>query len=105
MRESGEAGCPSGQSSTAASCWGGREQRGGELFVEGEEEFNPFAVVGEGLGAVAAFDGAVEALVGFDEFGRHEKRVVELREGGVGVQGAGIEDRLSEFFDFGSLGG
>lgn len=75
------------------------------MFVEGEEELDAFAVGGEGLGAVAAFYGAIEALVGLDEFGGHEEWVVELGEGGVGVEGAGVEDGLGEFFDFGVLGG
>lgn len=45
----------------AASNFGGRgQQGGGQLFVEGEEELDAFAVGGEGFGPVAALDGAVE---------------------------------------------
>jgi hypothetical protein len=33
------------------------------------------------LGAVEAVDGAVEGLVGLEEVGGHEERVVELGEG------------------------
>ena len=51
-------------------------------------------VVGEGLGAVEAVDGAVEGLVGLEEIGRHKERIVELGEGGVGVAGAGVEDEI-----------
>jgi hypothetical protein len=32
-------------------------------------------VVGKGLGAVEAVDGAVECLVGFEELGRHELKM------------------------------
>lgn len=42
-------------------------QRGGEVFVEGEEVFYALAVAGEGVFAVAAVHGAVEGLVGFGE--------------------------------------
>jgi hypothetical protein len=35
-------------------------QRGGEVFVEGEEVFYALAVAGEGVFAVAAVHGAVE---------------------------------------------
>jgi len=83
-----------GLSRTAA---GGRcrgQEGRSELLVEGEEKFDAFAVGGEGLGAVAALDGAVETLVGFGEFVWHEERVVELGEGRVWIEGAGIEDGL-----------
>ena len=73
------------------------------MHVEAEEELDALAVGGEGFGAVAALDGAVEALVGLDEFGGHEERVVKLGEGGFGVEGTGVEDGLGEFFDFGFL--
>jgi hypothetical protein len=54
-------------SAAAARPFGRGQERGGELLVEAEEEFDALAVGGEGFGAVAALDGAVEALVGLDE--------------------------------------
>lgn len=60
-------------------------QRGGEVFVEGEEVFYALAVAGEGVFAVAAVHGAVEGFVGFVGFvgfgegGRHRHGVVEIR--------------------------
>ena len=42
-----------------------RNQRRGELFVEGEEVLDALAVVLEGLRAVAEVDGAIKIAVGF----------------------------------------
>ena len=53
------------------------------MFVAGEEEFDAFAVAGEGGGAVAFLDGAVEGLVGFEQRGGHRERVVEIGEAGA----------------------
>ena len=49
---------------SAAAFGGGGGEEGGEVFVEGEELLDAGLVVGEGLGAIEALDGAVEALVG-----------------------------------------
>lgn len=67
------------------------------MGVEGEEEFDAGAVVGEGGGAVGAVNGAVEFVVGFDEFGGHGQRVVEVGERAGRVFGAGVEDGLGAF--------
>jgi len=75
------------------------------LLVEGKEELDAFAVGSKGFGAVAAFNGTVELLMGLGEFRWHEERIVELGEGRVGVEGAGVKDGLGEFFDSGFLGG
>ena len=56
----------------------------GELFVEGEEEFEAVAVGGEGLRAIGAVDGEVEIGVGFGEGGGHGEGVVEVGEGRTG---------------------
>jgi hypothetical protein len=56
---------------------------GGELFVEGEEEFETVAVGGEGLWAVGAVDGEVEVGVGIGEGGGRGEGVVEVGEGGA----------------------
>jgi hypothetical protein len=74
------------------------------LFVELEEVFDAGLVVGERFGAVEAVDGAVEGLVGLEEFGRHEQRVVERGEGGVGEKGPGVKDGLCEGLDLRALG-
>lgn len=42
----------------------GRRERGDELLVEGEEEFEALALGGEGLRPIAAVDGPVEGVVG-----------------------------------------
>ena len=76
----------------------------GELLVEGEEELDALAVAGEGLGAVATLNGAVEPLVGVNEFCGHGKRIVELGERGVGIERASVEDGLCKLFDFDLLG-
>ncbi len=92
-------------SSTAVAGAGcGREKRGGELFVEGEEELDALAVAGEGFRAVASLDGAVETLVGVNQFCGHGQWIIELGEGGVGIECAGVEDGLCKLFDFGLLG-
>jgi hypothetical protein len=75
---------------------GGGEERGGEALVELEEVLDSGLVVGEGLGAVEAVDGAVECLVGLEEIGGHVERVVEA---GIGEARAGVEDGLGEEFD------
>ena len=59
-------------------------ERGGELFVEGEEVFDALAVGGEGVLAVAAVHGAVERLVGFGEARRHRHRIIQVRQGAAG---------------------
>ncbi len=62
----------SGGAAATARRWGCGEQGIGEFFVEGEQKFDSLPVAGEGFRAVAALDGAVEALMGFEEFGWHE---------------------------------
>lgn len=84
---------------TGAGLFGGGEERGGELFVEGEEVFDALTVVVEGLRTIAEFDGAVEFGVGFDERGRHGKRIVEVGESGIREFFAGVEDGLRGLFD------
>jgi hypothetical protein len=82
-----------GAYTSAARARSGGKERRRELFVEGEEEFDALAVGGERFRAVAAFDGAVELLMGAEKIGGHEERVVELGEGGVGVLRAGGDGR------------
>ena len=88
----------------AARCCGCGEQGCGELLVEGEEELDALSVGGECLLAIASLDGAVEALVSLDEFGRHRQRVIKCGEGGVGVEGAGLKDGLGLALDCSALG-
>ena len=51
--------------SPLALWFGGGDQRGGELFVEGKQVFHPVPVAGEGLGPVTAVPGVppIEHLV------------------------------------------
>jgi len=94
----------SGGGAAGASTWRCGKEGGGELFVEGEEVFDAGLIVGEGLGPIAAVYGAVELLVGAKESGRHEERVIEGGEGGVGELGAGVDNGLGELFDSVALG-
>ena len=48
--------------------------------------FDALAVAGEGFGAVAAFDGAVEFAVSLGEGGGHGQRVVEIGERAFAVR-------------------
>ena len=48
-------------------------------------------------GPVEAVHRAVERLVRAAEVQRHEVPIVEVREGCVGVGGAGVEDGLGEW--------
>jgi len=57
-----------------------RQERGGEFFVELEEELHALAVGMEGFGAVTFLHGAIQFGMGLDEFGRHGERVVKVGE-------------------------
>lgn len=80
--------------------WAGGERRAAH---RGRRGIRRGLIVGEGLRAVAAFDGAIELLVGAEEYGWPEERVVEGAEGGVRKLGAGVEDGLGELLDLHSL--
>ena len=54
---------PSAVCSPLPSRFGGGDQRGGELFVEGKEVFHPVPVVGERLRPLTAVPRAVQLLV------------------------------------------
>ena len=68
--------------------------------------FGAVAVAGEVFfGGITFFDGAVEGLVGFDEFRGHGKGIVEVGEGATGGQvwSPRVEDGLRAAFDGGFL--
>ena len=73
-------------------------QQAGELPVAFEQEFNSLRIAGEGGFAVAGIHGAVEGLVGFDQCGRHGKRVVEIGERALRELRAGIQHGLGGGF-------
>ena len=57
--------------------FGGGDQRGGELLVEGEEVFDAVVVAEEWFGPVTAIHGAVESLMRFQQRSRHHQWVIE----------------------------
>lgn len=77
----------------------GSGEGGGEFFVEGEEEFNPFAVAVEGFLAVAKLNGAVEFGMGFLQCGRHGQGIVQIGEARFRTQHCVPEYRHEWFLD------
>ena len=67
--------------------------------VSGTASSVPFVHVPDGE-AVSLHDGAVVVLMGFAEFGRHGGFVVQVRKAGIGIQCAGVQNRLRGLFDF-----
>ena len=66
--------------------------------------FRAFAFRGEALPAIEPVHAAVERLVGATEDRRHQIRVVEVRQGGVGTGCAAVEDGLRQRFEPGRVG-
>ena len=89
----------SGGSAFGSMARGGGEERGGEFFVEGEEEFDALAVGGKGFRAVAAIHGTIQFGVGLDQGGRHRQWVVEIGQLGVGKPFAHFQDGPGGFLD------
>lgn len=53
--------------------------------------------------AICLHDGFIVGLVRFTQFRRHGHFVVEIGKAAIGVQGAGIENRLSGLLNLGLL--
>jgi hypothetical protein len=68
------------------------------LLVALEQELHSLRVIGEGGFAVAGIHGAVEGLVGFDQYGRHGERVVEVGKRALRKLRAGIQNGLGGGF-------
>jgi hypothetical protein len=62
----------------------GRNERGGELFIQREQVLDPFAVILKGLGTVAQVNCPVQLRVRLDQGGRHRQRVVKVGQRGIG---------------------
>ena len=86
--------CTAAQGSRQRETWfylgRGAEHGGAELLVEAEEEFEAGQLGGEGLGAVAAVDGAVEGGIAAG--------LVALAEGAVGAEGVGALGEAAAFY-------
>ena len=74
--------------------------RMGEGLVELEEGGDAVGFGHFQVEAVGRHDGAVVGAVGREKVGGHGQGVVEVREGGVGVRRAGVEDGAGRGFDF-----
>ena len=76
-----------------------------QLFVHLEEACHAVALgeVARGGEAIGLHHGAVVLLVGTAQLGRHGHLIVEVGQGAVGIEGAGIEDGLRRLLYLGLL--
>ena len=73
--------------------FGGGDERGGELFVEGEEVFHPVPVAGERLWPVTAVHRPVQVLVRLEPRRGHRQRVIQIGQRRGRVLGPRIQHR------------
>lgn len=79
------------------------DERGGEPIVEGEEVFDPLAVILKGLGPVAQVNRAIQLSVRFDQGGRHRQRVVKIAQRRLGKFLARAQHRVSASYHSSAL--
>ena len=75
-----------------------------EGLIPLKQERHAVAVPAESLAGVCGVYGAVQLLVGIDQFSRHGARVVQVGQCRSRVQATGIQDGLSGCLDSGALG-
>ena len=79
------------------------QQRFDHLFIEREQMFYPFAITVKAGTAIELIHSFVIRLMGAAQIGRHQVGVVKIGESRVGVLGAGIEDGLGKWAEFGEV--